>query len=189
LALGATYWTISTARRLRQRPKKRHSAGGPSLSLANLLLFVGPAIVVYSAFVIVPSLRSFTWSLHRWDGISSIRSMSFVGLLNFRRLLFESNEFWIALNNNIFLMAVVPMFVVPLALFLAACVSRGVIGADLFRIIFFFPNLLGSVAVVLLWTRLYDPQSGLINSILVALGMSGFSGFAWLSDVNLYWAV
>jgi raffinose/stachyose/melibiose transport system permease protein len=115
--------------------------------------------------------------------------MTYTGLQNFRRLLFESDEFWIALNNNIFLMVIVPIVVVPLALFLAACVSRGVIGANLFRIIFFFPNLLGSVAITLLWTRLYDPQSGLINSVLVALGLRGFHGFAWLSDANLYWAV
>jgi raffinose/stachyose/melibiose transport system permease protein len=158
------------------------------MTAGNILLFLGPAIIVYSAFVIVPSLRSFTWSLHRWDGISDLRSMNFVGLLNFRRLLFESNEFWVALNNNIFLMAVVPLFVVPLALFLAACVSRGVIGANLFRIIFFFPNLLGAVAVTLLWSQLYAPQ-GPTNTALVALHLNYFKGFAWLSDVNLYWAV
>jgi raffinose/stachyose/melibiose transport system permease protein len=188
LGLGALYWSLSTLRRIRQRPKRRDTAGRPSMSAGNILLFLGPAIIVYSAFVIVPSLRSFTWSLHRWDGISDLRSMNFVGLLNFRRLLFESNEFWVALNNNIFLMAVVPLFVVPLALFLAACVSRGVIGANLFRIIFFFPNLLGAVAVTLLWSQLYAPQ-GPTNTALVALHLNYFKGFAWLSDVNLYWAV
>jgi raffinose/stachyose/melibiose transport system permease protein len=121
--------------------------------------------------------------------MSSIGNMRFSGLLNFRRLLFESNDFWIALNNNIFLMAVVPLFVVPLALFLAACVSRGVIGSKLFRIIFFFPNLFGSVAVTLLWTRLYDPQAGLTNLALASIGFKHMIGFAWLSDANLYWAV
>ena len=114
--------------------------------------------------------------------------MTYVGLLNFRRLLFESTEFWTALDNNIFLMTVVPLFVVPLSLFLAACVSRGVIGAQMFRIIFFFPNLFGTVAVTLLWTQLYAPQ-GAINTALVALHLNYFNGFAWLSDQNLYWAV
>ena len=42
------------------------------------------------------------------------------------RLLLESDAFWIALKNNLFLMIVVPLFVIPLALFLAACISRGV---------------------------------------------------------------
>ncbi len=114
--------------------------------------------------MIVPCVRSFIWSLHSWDGLSDMHSMPFTGLLNFKRILFESDQFWTALDNNIFLMVMVPLFVVPLALFLAACISRGVMGAWLFRIIFFFPNLLGSVAVTLLWMQMYNPTGGLVNS-------------------------
>jgi ABC-type sugar transport system permease subunit/ABC-type glycerol-3-phosphate transport system substrate-binding protein len=191
IGFGAVYWVVSTGRRLRSAsgPRKaKESAGRQSLGFRNLVLFLAPSILIYSTFVIFPSLRSFNWSLHRWDGISPFHSMTYVGFLNFRRLLFESTEFWTALDNNIFLMTVVPLVVVPLSLFLAACVSRGVIGAQLFRIIFFFPNLFGTVAVTLLWTQLYAPQ-GAINTALVALHLNYFKGFAWLSDQNLYWAV
>src|SRR4029079_11242922 len=97
------------------------------------------------------------------------------GMLNFRRLLLESDGFWIALNNNLFLMVVVPAFVIPISLFLAACVNRGVWGGKIFRVVFFFPNLLGGVAAALLWLHLYNPQGGLVNTGLVRMG----DLFAW----------
>jgi len=136
------------------------------MSGANVLLFVAPAALLYTFFVIAPSLRSFSWSLHRWNGLTDMRGMPFVRLLNFRRLLLENDGFWIALGNNLFIMFVVPLFVIPLALFLAATISRGVRGATLFRVVFFFPNLLGGVAATLLWLHLYNPQGGLVNSAL-----------------------
>jgi raffinose/stachyose/melibiose transport system permease protein len=141
--------------------------------------------------------------MHRWNGLTDMSSMPFKGLLNFRRLLLESDAFWIALGNNLFLMLVVPLFVIPLAMFLAASISRGVKGATLFRVVFFFPNLLGGVAATLLWLHLYNPQGGLVNSGLAELGKGlqylgmadlgawfrSWHDFAWLEPKNLYWAL
>ena len=86
-------------------------------------------------------------------------------------------------------MFVIPACVLPLALFLAVCISRQVRGAQLFRIAFFFPNILGGVAATLLWMHLYNPQGGPINTVLVSLGLDGFEGYAWLAQDNLYWAL
>ena len=204
LALALVYWLWTTGRSLRRSAGPRvQSAGRQRLSWPNILLFVAPAVLVYTVFVIVPSLRSFVWSVHRWNGLTDMQTMPFIGLLNFRRLLLESDPFWIALGNNLFLMFVIPMFVIPLALFLAACISRGIGGAKLFRVVFFFPNLLGAVAVALLWSFVYNAQGGLINTALVNVGhffgwigiiplaewFRSFEGFAWLSADNLYWAL
>ena len=71
------------------------------LSFPNILLFVAPAVAIYSIFVIYPSLRSFLWSVHKWDGLTNMNDMPFKGLLNFRRILFENDSFWIALNNQV----------------------------------------------------------------------------------------
>nr|MBA3272369.1 ABC transporter permease subunit [Chthoniobacterales bacterium] len=173
------------------------------LGWRNVLLFAGPTALVYTLFVIYPSLRAFAWSLHAWNGLTPMSEMPFKGLLNFRRLLFQSNEFWIAINNNLFLMVVVPLFVIPLAMFLAAALSRGVKGATLFRVVFFFPNLIGGVAATLLWMHLYNPKGGLLTTTLVAMGnaftviglstigewFQSFDGYAWLSPANLYWSL
>jgi raffinose/stachyose/melibiose transport system permease protein len=93
------------------------------------------------------------------------------------------------MKNNLWLMFVVPLFVVPLALFLAATISRGIWGSNLFRVVFFFPNLLGGVAATLLWLHLYNPQGGLVNSALAAVGLESMRNFTWLEPKNLYWAL
>jgi raffinose/stachyose/melibiose transport system permease protein len=167
LALGAIYWIWRTARDIRRRSTRpRMQAGRVRMGYGNVLLFVAPAFLLYSLFVIIPCLRSFSWSVHTWNGLTPMAQMPFKGLLNFRRLLQESDAFWIALKNNLFLMFVIPLFVIPLALFLAASISRGVRGATLFRVVFFFPNLVGGVAATLLWLHLYNPNGGLVNTAL-----------------------
>ena len=188
LALAMGYWLYTTVRQWRQRREGAitHPSGRVRLSWGWVVFFVGPAAVFYTLFVIVPSVKSFAWSTVRWDGLTD---MVFVGLLHFERLLLESDEFWIALSNNLFIMFVIPACVLPLALFLAVCISRQVRGAELFRIAFFFPNILGGVAATLLWMHLYNPQGGPINTVLVSLGLDGFEGYAWLAQDNLYWAL
>ena len=188
LASAMGFWFYTTFKRWREK----QTGGAPRLNgnvrlnWFGVLIFVGPAALFYTVFVIAPSLKSFIWSTMRWDGLTD---MAFVGLLHFQRLLFESDEFWIALSNNLFIMFVIPFCVLPLALFLAVCISREVVGAKVFRIAFFFPNILGGVAATLLWMHLYNPQGGPVNTLLVALGLEGFAGFAWLAQDNLYWAL
>lgn len=189
LLLSVLYLLVRLLRA--RRPASAASTGahaGP-LSWPDFLRFVAPALLIYIIFVVYPSIRAFFWSVHSWDGLGGVGSMTWAGLLNFKRLLLESDAFWIALRNNLFLMLVIPAFVVPLALLLAACLSRGIFGASLFRIVFFFPNLLGAVAVSLLWLHLYNPNGGLINAVLVRLGFTGFSGYEWLSTTHLYWSL
>lgn len=189
LAMAMLYTIVATFRRwLAARPKKQESLGTQRTGLKwySVAAFVGPAIMLYTVFVIIPAVRSFAWSMNRWDGLTS---MQFVGLQHFRRLLFESDAFWIALHNNLFIMFIIPLFVLPLSLFLATCISRGLWGSSMFRIVFFFPNILGPVAATLLWMHLYEPNGGPVNHILVSLGLSQFKGFAWLSQDHLYWAL
>ena len=177
--------------------------------------YVAPAVLLYTVFVIVPCLKSFAWSVHQWDGLTD---MTYKGLLHFKRLLFESDSFWTAIQNNLFFMFMIPLFVLPLSLFLAACINRRVAGAALFRVVFFLPNILGGVAAALLWMHMYNPQGGVVNVLLsstgdlllffgdfyqdvlglawmgqsltsVAAWFQGFKAFAWLSPEHLYWAI
>jgi len=195
LGLAAIYWVATTARSVRRRGIKQPIVGAEAhgglqrMRWNNIALFVLPSLAVYTAFVIVPSLRAFLWSVHEWNGLTNMAEMPYRGLLNFRRLLLESDAFWIALKNNLFLMIVIPMFVIPFSLFLAACISRGIGGAKLFRVVFFFPNLIGGVAAALLWMHLYTPQGGLVNTALAGLGFESFRTFTWLSPDHLYWAL
>ncbi len=202
MALAVVYWSATTYRRYRNRRRAgtAHDAGLPFLRRTDRIILIAPALTLYSVFVIIPSAKSFLWSLNEWDGLTDMR---FTGLLNFARLLFERDGFWIALNNNLFIMFVIPVFVIPLSLFLAVCISREIWGSKFFRIAFFFPNILGAVAATLLWMHLYNPQGGPVNAALAGLGsvlstagldsagswLQAMEGFAWLSQSNLYRAL
>ena len=189
LLFGAAYavWnSISRISRAKSSSSVPENASGRKMSWTDAAFFLAPAFLLYTVFVVAPSISSFAWSLYSWDGLGD---KVFKGLLNFERLLFESDVFWIALENNLFLMFVVPLFVLPLSLFLATRISRGTRGAAFFKVIFFFPSILGVVAGSLLWMHMYNPQGGIINTLLCAVGLKSFAGFAWLSQEHLYWAI
>lgn len=163
--------------------------------------FVGPGLALYGAFVLLPGLAAFAWALTRWDGFGA---QSWAGLGNFSWLLLESDVFWSALGNNLFLMLVPPLVVVPVALGMAAFIQRGGRGAGVFRVVLLFPNLLGGIAAALIWLAAYEPASGFVNAALVAAGdlvdslhgprrlenwLHSFHGHAWLAQANLYWSL
>ena len=155
--------------------------------------FVGPALALFGALVVLPAITSLAWAFTHWDGIGE---RSWAGWFNFKVLLLESDAFWAALGNNLFLMLVPALVVVPLALLFAGLLHRGVWGAKTFRALFLFPNLLGGIAATLLWMSAYDPHNGIVNTGLVALGnaldmdwLRNFSTFAWLSPKHLYGAL
>ncbi|MFA5508060.1 MAG: extracellular solute-binding protein [Vulcanimicrobiota bacterium] len=147
--------------------------------------FVLPSLLVFTLFFALPSLVALAGCLVRWDGVGK---MEWVGLLHLKRMLLESDLFWLSLGHNLILMLVPALFAIPLALLLAYLLKQKVVGARFFRIAFFFPNLIG-VAGILLWQQLYNPQIGPVNELLVSLGFSSFEGFAWLSSQNLYYAL
>jgi len=152
--------------------------------------FIGPAFLLYAGFVLLPGLAAFAGALVRWDGLSA---PTWVGMFNFKWLLFESDGFWLALGKNVFLMLVPTLVVVPLALLFATLFHRGVWGAGVFRVVFLFPNLLGGIAATLLWLNAYEPHGGLVNAALTGVGkltgsewLMSFDGFPWLAPAHLY---
>lgn len=198
LMLWAVVYTLWTT--FQRRPAKVVFDSTPKMRWHNILIFVGPAMLLYLVFILKPSIESFGWAFTNWDGITD---RTYVGLLHFKRLLFESDVFWTALRNNLFIMFVPALFVVPISLFFATLISRGVWGANVFRVCFLFPNILGAIAVTLIWFNAYNPQGGLINGAIAGLGgwfcdagytaigswLKSFEHFAWLSEDHLYWAL
>lgn len=189
--LGRGWWKARQRRSPGATPPDA-AAFGP-LRAPVALGFVGPAFLLYAALVLAPGAAAFFWAFTRWDGLNP---RAWAGLFNFKWLLFESDVFWSALANNAFLMVVPALVVVPLALLFAALIHRGVRGANFFRAVFLFPNLLGGVAATLLWLGAYEPHGGLVNAALVALGngldndwLRGFDGYPWLAQAHLYRAL
>ncbi len=194
---GLAVWLVLSSRG--RRPRTGHTTAGSNQTsggedTAHLgplrgpfaVGFIGPALLLYGALVVLPGVAALGWAFTRWDGLGP---QSWAGLFNFKWLLLESDTFWFALKNNLYLMLVPTLVVVPVALLFAALIHRGVWGAKVFRVVLLFPNLLGGIAAALLWLNAYNPHGGLVNAALVRLGFAGFDGFAWLSQEHLYGAL
>lgn len=160
-------------------------------------IYLAPAFVLFTVFVAIPGIRALLYSLQRWNGIAPPK---WVGLDNFRMVLGDRELFWSALWHNLLLTAAGGFCTLALALFFAALLSRRVKGATLFRATFFFPNVLSSVAISVLWILLYSTTGfGVINGFLEGLtgflhGM-GFTAFdpdlpiPFISSKNVIYAV
>lgn len=131
------------------------------------LVFLAPAFILFTVFVAAPALRALGFSLQKWDGLTTPR---FVGFSNFIELLRDKELFLQAFWHNLILMTLGGAGIILLSLTFAALIHRRIRGAGVFRVTFFFPNVLSSVAIALLWVLLYSPTTfGLINNGLIWL--------------------
>ncbi len=129
-------------------------------------LLLAPPLLVYALFVLLPAFNAFRYSLTRWDGLSD---PVWIGLGNFAAIARRGSDFLPALGHNAYLTAVPGIFILCIALFFAYSIHRGVKGARLYRVAFFFPNVISFVAVSLLWVLIYSTTDvGLLNGILKA---------------------
>src|SRR5579862_743103 len=118
-----------------------------------LLTFLGPSLTLYALFVLLPTLNAFRYSLTRWDGLGS---PAWIGVQNYRKIFSHASDFLTALQHNLFLTFVPGVIILALALFFAYSIHQRIPGARLFRVAFFFPNVISSVAVSLLWILIYS---------------------------------
>jgi raffinose/stachyose/melibiose transport system permease protein len=157
--------------------KKRHSIQGSKKALYWMSL---PAISIYAFLFLFPALSNFQYALTRWDGIDE---PEFVGLENFGRLATNDDLAVKVLGNNIEFMFWVVLFQTGFALLFATYLVKNTRASLLFRTIFFFPTILSSVSVAMIWLFLYDPNYGAINSTLKRIGLDSFA-LNWLGSEN-----
>ena len=144
-------------------------------------LFLLPALILFLLFVIYPIFRSIYFSMFDWNGLGP--AVDFVGLQNFKDILTDQ-VFLKALRNVLLIIVFSLGLQLPLALALAVLVGHDLPGRGLFRTIFFMPYVLAEVNVAIMFMLLYnpDPDRGLLNAIVVALGAKPVG---WLSDPNI----
>lgn len=163
--------------------KKRKS---PTRVSPALYLFPVPALAVTLMFLVMPTLQAFQYALTDWNGFSA--SFNYVGLDNFVRAFTGDSLFTNALGNNLKFMLVVVIFQTIVSLVLAMMLTRNSRGSILLRALFFFPTILSSVSVAFIWKFIYDPNFGLANSTLGAVGLDSLQGSYLGDDAQaLYW--
>ncbi len=134
-----------------------------------LVLFLPPALVLFTALVVLPLGEAGWFSLFDWNGYGL--PTHFVGFRNFE-LITRYPAFGIALYNNLLIIVVSLCIQLPMALGLATLVSSRIKGALVFRMIFFLPYVLADVAAGLIWRFVYDGDYGLAPMIAHAFGVA-----------------
>lgn len=145
------------------------------------VLFLLPAFLLYTIFVIWPSISSLYYSLTNWNGVSP--DINFVGFLNFKSIL-TSPRFWNALKNTFILTFVISIFENAIALALALLVDKVTIGKNAFRAAFYIPVLLSGIVSGYIWKILYNYNFGAFNKFLDAINLGAFKQ-DWLGNDKL----
>ena len=123
------------------------------------------------AFLVVPMIYTIFYSGFKYQ-IMRPDAIKMIGFDNYRKL-FADKNFWVSLKNTVYFTVIVVPVQCALALGLALLVSRRFKGVAVFRTMYFSPQLTSMVVISVLWTVLYNanPNTGLINSFLVSLGL------------------
>ncbi|OCT12862.1 hypothetical protein A8709_21255 [Paenibacillus pectinilyticus] len=142
------------------------------------VLFILPALLIFSIFIVIPMMSSVYYSLTNWNGLDP--AISFIGLDNYRKLLHDS-EVWIALKNTIVFAVLVTIFQNVLSLLLALLVDGSRWYYRYLRVVYLIPALLSALAIGYIWSYLYNPVFGIINTVLEDIGL-GQLAQDWLGD-------
>jgi raffinose/stachyose/melibiose transport system permease protein len=129
---------------------------------AMAVIFLPPALLLFTLFVVLPIGEAAWYSGFNWNGFG--RPTNWVGLDNYRFVL-ETRAFWLALRNNGLIVLVSLSVQLPLALALALMLADRFRGAVALRMLFFLPYVLAEIATGLIFSFVYDGDYGLVASI------------------------
>lgn len=148
-----------------------------------IIICLSPALILFSVFMIFPTLSVFGMSLYKWGGLSAKKT--FVGLNNFK-ILMQDGNFLRSFQNTIFLIVVVTLITMVLAIIFAAIlVKEDIKGQNFFRIIFYIPNILSVVVISGIFAAIYDPSQGLLNSLISIFKPENWQNIQFLGDQNV----
>lgn len=160
----ATSVPIAGSRPYRAPATRRSRSATSGLRWPVLVLFLPPALLLFTIFVVLPMGEAAWYSFYNWNGYGFPGLADWVGFKNYE-LVFKNSTFRQALSNNFLIILISVIVQVPLALWLATMVSSRIRGAVTFRLIFFLPYVLADVAAGMIWRFVYDGDFGLVAGI------------------------
>lgn len=143
-----------------------------------IFLYILPALLLITVLIVVPLILTGYFGLMKWDGIGA---MEFIGFENYVNAL-QDAKFWQSAKHS-FLLAIFSAVSLIGYLSVALILSSKLKGTNLLRKIYLIPMLLSSVAIAQLWIKVYNPTSGMLNSILRMIGID--QPPSWLADPNI----
>ena len=132
-----------------------------------IALCVAPAAILFFIFMVLPTVNVFRMSFFERGAYSPTET--FVGLSNFK-VLSQDAKFISAMQNTVLLIVTVTLVTFFFAIVFAAILTREKIrGQNFFRVIFYIPNILSVVVIAGIFSAIYKPENGMLNSILSAI--------------------
>ena len=143
--------------------RRGYTRGGTTTAL----IFLPPALVLFTVFVVLPIGEAGWYALFNWNGLRA--PTNFIGLDNFAQV-FANKVFFRALINTGLIIVVSLLVQLPLALSMAVLLAGRRFGAVTFRMIFFLPYILADVAAGLIWRYMFDGDYGPVSQVSRDLG-------------------
>ncbi|MGP4075445.1 carbohydrate ABC transporter permease [Halobacillus sp. K22] len=146
-----------------------------------IAFYVLPALILVGILIFIPLGLSAYYGLMDWNGIGD---MEFIGMENYINAV-QDMKFWDSAFHS-FLLAFFSTLSLIVYLAISMILASKIKGADLLRKIYLIPMLLSSVAIAQLWIKVFNPSNGILNKMLMGLGMENPP--AWLAnpDIVLY---
>ena len=160
--------------------KKKIGLDGTNIRSAKFALI--PVFVLLFLFLGLPVINSIQLSFSRWGGLGPLEP---VGWQNYTDLVADEQMRYSARITILYAFSVA-IGVVAIATILAAAVSAGVRGHKFYKVVWFFPGIAPPTAVAIFWSSGFQPESGVVNTILGKIGLR--DDYAWLasSETALY---
>ncbi len=144
---------------------------------ATPFLFLLVPFLLYLVWIIAPTFYTFYLSLTNWDGVSS---PGYIGLQNYRNL-FNDEAFTEALSNNVRWLALFITVPTTMGLGMALIFNTEMRGGRWYKVSFYSPLVLSGPVIALVWSWVYHPHRGLVNTLLTEGGITN-SPPGWLAD-------
>lgn len=146
------------------------------------MYFVWPALVLYLALCIYPSFIGIGYSFTNWNRYTS--DISFIGFENFKNIFIAQKPYLKYIGNTLMFTLVSNVVKIVPALFLAIMLSGSMRGKNFYRSVMFFPYVLSTLVVCIVFRAMMNPRNGLINQVITAFGLPAQR---FLADPSLVW--
>jgi multiple sugar transport system permease protein len=157
---------------LKQSAGRASSRRTTTLARRNFLwglLFTSPALLSLLWFTAYPVLTSLYYSFTSYSMFGPTR---WIGAINYSDLFSDSN-WWLSLSNTAYYIVFAVPLGILLALGLALLLNIRVRGISIYRTIFYLPSIMPIAAAAVVWGFMFNPQYGIVNSLLSTIGITG----------------
>ena len=132
------------------------------------ICLVVPTLLVYMAFIILPIGMAIGYSFTKYSGIGKAK---FNGITNYIRL-FKDRLFWISFKNTMIMFILAFLLLLTISFLIALLLNNKLKAVDFSKALIFSPAIIAPIIVGIIWVYILDPNIGIINSVLDAIGAS-----------------